>query len=144
MLFLTLLVGVEEAHVAFASTPEHVVLTAESDSSVDSVLDLDCCTGNNVEIRVGCSAVHVAAVAKHVCCAPEVLDSGFVHLSLEVGNDFLHAAFVVVDVVEVADEVGVVEAEIFDAHLLHELETCVGLLLCDGHFVRTDVPREFL
>ena len=59
MFFFTLLIGVEQAHIAFAAAPEYIIRTAESDSCVDSVLDLHACAGYNVEVGVGGCAVHV-------------------------------------------------------------------------------------
>ena len=140
-----LLVGVEQAHIAFAAAPEYVVLTAEGDGGVDGVLDLHGSAGNDVEVGVGGGAVHVAAVAEDVGCAPEVLDAGFGHLLLEIGGDFFHAALVVGDVLAgVADEISVVEAEVLDAEFFHHLEACIGFLLGNGHGVGTFVPGEFL
>ncbi len=140
----TLLVGVEEAHIAFAAAPEYVVAAAERDGGVDGVLDLYGCACHNVEVGIGGGAVHVAAVAEYVGCAPQVLDAGRGHLFLQVSNDFFHAGFIVVYVAEVADKVGVVEAEVFDAEFLHHLEAGVGFLLGYGHGVGAFVPWELL
>lgn len=60
MFLLALLVGVEEAHVAFASAPEHVVLTAEGDCGVDSVLDLHGSAGHYVKVGVRVGVVFKA------------------------------------------------------------------------------------
>ncbi len=36
------------------------------------------------------------------------------------------------------------EAEVFDAHLLHEFEACVDFLFCDFYGIVALVPRKFL
>ncbi len=97
MLLLTLLVGVEQAHVAFASAPEHVVAAAELYRGVDGVLDLHRRACHHVEVRVGGGAVHVAPVAEHVCRAPEVLDVRALHLALDVCHDLLDVFLVFLD-----------------------------------------------
>ncbi len=142
--FLALLVGVEKAHVSLATTPEHVVGATQCDGGVDGVLDLHGGTGHYVEVRVGGSSIHIAGVTEDVGRSPEILDAGLLHQSFEICRDFLHTLLVVFDVVEVADEVGVVEAEIFDTELLHDFKACVGLLFGHGHGVVADVPGEFL
>ena len=144
MVLFSLLVGVEQAHVAFAAAPEHVVAAAEGYRGIDGTLDLYGCAGHYVEVGIGGCAVHVAAVAEHVGRAPEVLYARLGHQSLEVFGDFGHTALVFVDVGRVADEVHVVEAEILDAELLHDFEAGVSLLLGDCHGVLALVPGELL
>ena len=87
MLLLPLLVGVEQAHITLATAPEHIVLSSELDAGVDGVLDLDNGACYYVEVRVGGCAVHVALVAEYVGGRPEKLDSGLLHLHLEVIGD---------------------------------------------------------
>ncbi len=144
MLLLTLLICVEQAHVAFTTTPEHVVLTAECDSGVDSILDLNGSTCNNVEVRISGSTIHIACVAEYVGCTPEILDAGLSHFLFEICCDLVHAVLVILDVGKVADKVSVVEAEIFHTKFLHDLEACVSTLLCSCHHVGSLVPGELL
>ena len=66
MLFLALLIGVQEAHVTFATAPEYIVLSTQLDAGIDSVLNLHDSAGHYVEVRVGRSTVHVALVAEYV------------------------------------------------------------------------------
>ena len=144
MLFLTLLISVEKAHVTFATAPEHVVGTTEFDSCVDCVLDLNGSASHYVKVRVGSGTVHIAAVAKHICSTPKILDAGLSHLLLQVSNDFLHIVLILLNRSAFAHEVNIVEAEILDAHFLHELKAGVSLLLCDLHCVSAFVPGELL
>ncbi len=144
MLFFTLLVSVEKAHVTFAATPEHIVCTTEGDSCVDSVLDLNCSASYYVKVGVGSSTVHVTAVTEYVGSTPKVLDACLSHLFLQVVGDFNHAGFVVGDVfAKVTDKVGIVETEIFDSELLHDFKTSISLLLCNCHGIAF-VPGELL
>ena len=66
VLFLAFLVSVEEAHVAFTSTPEHIVLSTELDTCIDSVLDLHDSTRHHVEVRVSGSTIHITSVTEHI------------------------------------------------------------------------------
>src|SRR5690606_11908443 len=60
MLLLTLHVCVQQAHVAFSSTPEHIVLTVQCNGSVQSVLYLCGTMCQHVEVRICSGSVHVA------------------------------------------------------------------------------------
>ena len=141
MLLLTLLVGVEQAHVAFTSAPEHVVLSAELDGGVDGVLDLHNGTGHNVEVGIGRGTVHIALVAEDVGCAPEVLDVGvLLHLLQSVVGDSLHASLILLNGSTLLNEVYIMEAEVLDAQLVHDLEAGVHLVLGTLHSVIGLVP----
>ena len=144
MLFLAFLVGVEEAHVPFASAPEDVVLGAEFDAGVDGVLDLHDGACDDVEVGVGGSAVHVAFVAEDVGCGPQQPDACLLHLLLEVVGDLVEVGLVFLDAVAFADEVDIVEAEVGDAQLLHEFESGVGFVLGYLEDVGAFIPREGL
>ena len=71
VVFLALHLGVEQAHVALAASPEHIVGAAQLYRCVDGVLYLHCCTGHNVKVGVGGSTVHIALVAEHIGRSPE-------------------------------------------------------------------------
>ena len=127
---LTLLVGIQQGHVAFATAPEDIACAAQLDGGVDGVLYLHNCAGYYVEVGIRGGAVHVALVAEDVGRAPEQLDVGELLHLLEgiVGND-LHALFVFLDGGTLLDEVHVVEAEVVNAQLVHQLEACIHLVL---------------
>ena len=144
MLLLALHIGVEEAHIALTSTPEHVAVTAELDGGVDGVLDLQHCACSHVEIRVGGCTVHIALVAEYIGCTPEKLDAGLGLLLLCVSNDLLEVCLVLLRARGLVNEVGVVEAVVLDAELLHDLEACIHLVLCPFDCSCTLVPREGL
>ncbi len=144
VLLLALLVGVQQAHVAFAAAPEHVVLAPKGDGGVYRSLNLYGCARQNVEVGVSGCAVHVAGVAEHVGRAPKVLDAGGGHLLLKIRHDGVHAGLVLLDGRTFVYKVHVVEAEILDAELLHDFETGVGLGLGTFHGVGRCVPRERL
>ena len=91
MVFLTLHLCVKQAHVTFATTPEHVILTTEFDSSVDSILYLNTCTCYNVKVWICSSTVHITLVSKHICSTPQQLDVCTFHLLQSIVGDSLHA-----------------------------------------------------
>ena len=66
VLFLTLLVSVEKRHIALATAPEHIVLCAEFDTCVNSVLNLHDSTSHYIKIRVGARTVHVTGMPKDI------------------------------------------------------------------------------
>ena len=127
VVLLALHLGVQEGVVAFTAAPEHVSGAAELDGGVERILDLQGRAGDDVELRVGGGAVHVALVAEHVGRAPQVLDAGLLLLLQEVVGDVLHAGLVLLHVLGVLDQVDVMEAVVADAQLLHDLEAGVGL-----------------
>jgi len=144
MLLLTLHVGVQQAHVALAASPEHIALSAELDSGVDSGLDLEhraCC---DVEVGVGGSAVHVALVAEYVCSTPQELDTGLGLLLLRVLYDSLHVGLVLLGSGGLVDKVYIMEAVVLETDLLHDLEACVHLVLGPLESGSALVPGEGL
>ena len=127
---LALLVGIEQTHIAFASTPENVVLSTEFNGGIDGVLDLHDSTGNNVEVGIGRGSVHVTLVAEDIGCSPEILDVGILlHLLQRIVGDSFHASFVFSDGSPLFNEVNIVEAEVLDAQLVHDFEACIHLVL---------------
>ena len=141
---LTLHVGVEQRHVAFAAAPEDVGGAAQLDGGVDGVLDLHDGAGHNVEVGVGGGAVHVALVAEHVGGAPQQLDARLGLLLLEIGHDFLQVLLVGLHVGRFGHEVHVVEAVVFDAELLHDFEAGVSLVFGGLQGIGGGVPGEGL
>ena len=144
MLFLTLHIGVQEAHVTLAATPEYVALATQLDCCIDSVLDLNHSAGCNVKVRVGGSAVHITLVSKYVGCSPKELDAGLCLFLLEVCDNLLEVLLVLLDCVSLCYEVNIVEAVIADSEFLHELEACVNFVLSCLYRIRISVPREAL
>ena len=130
MFLLTLLIGVEQAHVALTSAPEHIVLTAELNGSVDGILYLNDSAGYDVEVGVSRSTVHIALVAEDISRSPEILDVGvLLHLLQSVVGDCLHASLILLNGGSLLNEVYIVEAEVLDTQLIHNLETSVHLVL---------------
>ena len=140
VVLLPLHLGVEQAHVAFASSPEYIVGAAELDGGVYGVLDLYGCACHHIEVRVGCRSVHVAFVAEYVGGAPEELDVAAFHLFEGIVGDGRHSRFVFRYVGAFIDEVDVVEAEVLDAEFLHDFESCVHLVLGALEGVRRLIP----
>ena len=126
---LALLVGIEQRHVALASAPEHIVGAAKLDCGVDGVLYLYGSTSHNIEVRISCSSVHIALVGEHIGCTPQQLDVGALHLLKCIVGDGLHVSLVFGNVVRRFYEVDIVEAEVFDAKLLHYLKSGIHLVL---------------
>ena len=141
---LAFLVGVEQAHVALAATPEDVVRSAQLDGGVDGILDLHGGTGYDVEVGVRGSAVHIALVAEDIGRTPQQFDTRLLLFLFQVGYDFLQIGFVFLDGVGLGTEVHVVEAVVLDTHLLHEFKTGVHLVLGSLHGIGRVVPRESL
>ena len=127
VILLPLHLGVKDAVIAFAATPEHVRGATEFDGSVDRILDLDGCAGDYVEVGIGGGAVGVALVAEYIGRAPEVADAGLAHLLEKIVGDIFQAGLIFVNVIAVLYEVDVVEAEIADAEFLHDFESGIDL-----------------
>ena len=83
--------AVEDALVALATAPEHVVLAAELLGDLHALLHLRGRIGEHVGIRVGGRAVHVDAVAEHVGGAPEELHARLLLLLEHVVGDDIQA-----------------------------------------------------
>ena len=141
VLLLTLLVGVQQTHVAFTSTPEYIVGTTQLDGSVNSVLDLNDSASYYVEVGVGRSTISIALVTEYVCGTPEQLDVGeLLHLLLSVVSDSLHASLILLNGVTLFYEVNIVEAEVLDTQFIHDLEASIHLILSALNSVTCLVP----
>ena len=150
--FLTLLVGVQQAHITFTTAPEYIVGTTKFDSSINSVLDLNDSTSYNIEIRIGRSTISITLVAKYVSCTPKQLDVGeLFHLLLSIVGNFLHTTLVLLDGLTFFNEVNIMEAEIFDTQFIHDFETSIHLILGALYgafslipFIRTSLSTELV
>ena len=152
VLLLTLLVGVQQAHVTLATAPEYVVLTTKLDSSVDSVLNLNDSASYNIKVRVGRSTIHIALVAEYVSCTPKKLNLRILsHLLLCIVSNSLEICLIFLYRVALLNEVNIMEAEELDTELVHDLETSVHLVLsalysivCLVPLVRTSLAAEWV
>ena len=130
VLLLSLLVGVQQAHVTLTTTPEHIVGTTELNGSIDRILNLNDSTSYDVEVRVGRSTVGITLVTKDISGTPKQFDVGeLLHLLLSIVGDGLHALFILSDGGSLLNEVYIVEAEVLNTQLIHDLEASVHLIL---------------
>ena len=132
---------VEDALVALATAPEHVVLAAELLGDLHALLHLRGRIGEHVGIRVGGRAVHVDAVAEHVGGAPEELHARLFLLLEHVVGDDIQATVRLLQGVALGNDVAVVEAVVLHAQLGEELKGSVALLLGLHNGIRISGPR---
>ena len=83
-------------------------------------------------------------MTEHIRGSPEKLDAGLCLLLLEVRHDFLETSLIFLNISTLSNEVDIVEAVVFDSHLLHELETGIHLVLCSLNRTFCSIPREGL
>src|SRR5690606_15049288 len=57
-------IRIKERHIAFPTTPEHVVFAAQSNGGINGVLYLSSSIGYHIKIWIGRSTVHVAGIAE--------------------------------------------------------------------------------
>ncbi len=140
MVFLSLHLSVEKTHVALAASPEDVIRSSKLDSRINGVLDLHSSTGDNIEVRIGGGTVHIPSVTKHIGGSPKKLDVGTLHLLKSIVGDGLHAGFIFINSRSLVNKIHIVEAEVLDAQLVHDLEASVHLVLCPLDRIRSLVP----
>ena len=141
VLFFTLLICVKKAHITFTSTPEYIVCTAQLDSCVDSVLYLYDSTSNNVEIRVCRSTIHVTLVTEYVSCTPKKMLVRILSKFLfQVVCNSYHASLIFFNILTFVYQVDIVETEIVDTQLIHNLETCISLIFSTLYSVFSLIP----
>ena len=144
MFFFTLLVSIQKRHVTLASAPEHIIRTSQFDCGVDGILYLNGSPRNDIKVGICCGSVHVARVTEYVCSAPQQLDARFSLFLFQISNNFLQIRFIFFDGISLIAKVHIMEAIIFDSHLLHELESRISLVLCSLHLVGISFPRKAL
>ena len=144
VLFLTFHVGVEEGHVAFAASPEHIVLTSELDGGVNGILYLEhgpCC---GMEVRIGDGPVHVSRMLEYIRRAPQQPDACLSLLLFRVCHDFTHVLLILFGRVSFFYKVHIVEAIVFKSDFLHDFKSCIHLGLCSLKGSGTFIPWKFL
>ena len=137
---LALHVGVEQGRIALAASPEGVAGAAQVVGDLHGLLDLGAGEGEDVEVRAGGRAVHVAGVGEEVGRAPEQLDAGPCLFVLEDLDDLVEVGVALLEVVALGGDVAIVERVERGAELLEELEGDLGLALGVGDRVGAVVP----
>ena len=140
MVLFPLHLGVEQAHVALAATPEHIVGSSQLDGGVDRVLDLDSSPGDNTELRVGGGPIHISLMSENIGCTPKEFDASGFHLLERIVGDDPHALLIFGDGGSFLDEIHIMEAEVLDTQFLHDLESGVHLILCPLYRITRLIP----
>lgn len=104
-------IGVEQCLVTFAAAPQHVVFAAELLRGIDAGLHRRGCKSEDVGIRIGRSARHIAAVGEEVRRAPEQLGAGCCLLLGEIIDDLVEVFSVLGESLAFRTHVGVMEVE---------------------------------
>ena len=140
MVELALHVGVEQGRVPFAASPEGIAGAAQLVGDLHRLLDLGRGEGEDVEIRAGGRAVHVAGIGEQVGGAPEQLDAGPRLFVLEDLDDLVEVGVALLEVLAFGRDVAIVEGVERGAELLEELEGHLDLALGVGDRVGAVVP----
>ena len=133
ILLLELHIGVQQSLIAFTAAPEHVTLAAQLDGDIQCLLDLCSCEAENISGIRGTCAIHETGIAEHIGSAPQALDAGFLHFLQNVIGDLIQTAVGFLDVSSLRNDIHIMEAEVLNTQLLHELEACIHLCLCMLH-----------
>ena len=127
-------IGVEKRLVAFAAAPENVTLTAKTNGDLDSLLDLRCGKCKNICARRRAGTAHITTVAEAVRRTPEELLIVLLHQVFKNVGDLVKALVGLFESLGFLRDVAVVEAEIINSELIHQLERgdCLVLSLLYG------------
>jgi hypothetical protein len=112
VLLFPLHIGVQQAHIALAATPENIILTTQLDGGIQCCLYLRACMCEDVEIRISGSAVHIARVRKQVGRAPKELYAGIGLLLLGIIHDRLQPALILRNIIRIINNVHIMKAVI--------------------------------
>ena len=81
-------------------------------------------------------------MTKYVSSTPQQLDTSFSLFFFCISYDSFQVSFVFFDACTFRNQVYIVEAIVFDTHLLHEFETCIQFIFSCLQSVRVTIPRE--
>ena len=115
-------IGVQECHVAFATTPKHIVLPAELFGDFHRGFDLGGRISKDIGIAGRRSSMHKPRVAKHVRRPPEKLDTAFLLMGLERLGDPLEILVRLANVLALGSNVPIVEGIVRDLEFLENFE----------------------
>ena len=119
---LPLHVGVPEALVALAATPERIARTAERVGDLHRFLHLCGGIGEDLGVAAGGGAMHVPRIREEVGRAPEELDAGLLLMGFERGGHGIEVLVRLGERLALGGHVAVVETVEAHAELLHELK----------------------
>ena len=142
VLLLPFHIRIEQRHIPFAASPEHVIFASESDGRVDRVFDLHGRARNRREVGIGRRAVHVPTVTEHIGRPPQQLYAGLPLLLPGILHDSLQILLVFGYGAAFADEIDIVKAIVRSADFHEEIESRIHLDLRLLHRIGDTVPRE--
>ena len=133
-------VGVEQRFIAFPSAPEHIILTAEPMRYLERGADLAGGIGEDVRIRIGRRARHVAAMREQIGRAPEQPHLARCHLLLEEIGDGVEVGNGLGKRGAFRRGVDIVEGEEGHIEQAKQLESDIGLGARHRHRIRAMMP----
>ena len=126
-------VGVQQGLIPLAAAPEHVSLAAQAGGDFHRLLDLRRRESEHVGVGRGARPVHVPRIVEAVGRTPQHLFAALAHqLGQQVG-DFVQPGVGFLQGGGLRGDVPIVEAEIIDVQLIHQLEGRVSLGAVNGH-----------
>ena len=69
--FFTFLICVQKRHIAFTTTPKHIILSAKFNRCINRIFDLNSSTSYYIEVRIGSCTVHIAGVTEYISSTPQ-------------------------------------------------------------------------
>src|SRR5437868_6116385 len=70
MCLLSFHIGIKQAHISFAASPENIILSAKLNGSIQRCFNLCSCMCQYMKIGIGCGAIHIPPVRKKIGSAP--------------------------------------------------------------------------
>src|SRR5690606_3073291 len=95
-----------------------------------------------MEIRIGCSAVHIAFVTEKISRSPQQLDSRGLLFCLSVFYQGCQSLFVFYDIISIIHDIYVVEAIIRQTNFSEKLERRIHFIFRTLNHVITLIPGK--
>ena len=125
MLLLALHAGVPQVFIAFATSPEHIVLGPQALADLKAMLELACRIRIDISERRGRSAGDEARVGEQRRGVPQQFDTGGLHILFDFVDYLVQVRVGFTKSVTFWSDVTIVEAEVFDTQLLEQFECII-------------------
>ena len=141
MILLTLQVRVKKGLVAFATSPEYVVLATQLQGDLHRLLHLCRSVGEDMGVRIGASSRHVARIGKKVRRSPEEAYTGSLLQLFGMGHDPVQILVRFGQTGTFRSDVTVMERPKGALDFTEELKSRIQTSQCHGDRIRTALPR---
>ena len=119
---------------ALSAAPEYIALATQLYGDLNCLFDLRSCKCKHVRIGRSAGTMHIPGIAEAICSTPQnLLVRVQLHHLCNILGDFIQTLVGFLQIISLRRQIPVVETEIIDGQLVHQLKRSVYLSLSNVH-----------